>query len=433
MNRERSSRYTAVAVVVIILIVVAFLALYPRHFEVTWEGEGSASVIEGDVNAIDGTTIEVHPADGWFVETVTVDSTPVTVEDGAISIGASLLDLSSISVHIVFSETPIEPVVTHTVTITNTDGGDVTPFGAVVVEDGGSLTIRFDPDPGYRTSTVTLDGEPVSANGSLTLDDIVEDHSVHVVFVRTQTPGGGGGGGTEPSTTLLRIEVTSDPYKTVYKVGDTFDATGMTVHAYYSDGSNRQLSEDEFSVSPTKPLGIEDTMVTVAHMGMTDTVEIMVGDDGGFSVTVTRLEGTMVENGSVKGFSETLDLSLKDFEFRTTPIVPGITQTATMTVTNDSNLDLEAFVYIDDLDFSDARELADQIVLTVTCGDKTEEATLSEISSGALLDLGTILDGGSAMVTASISFPHSDHNNEAMGQSLTFTLGVFADVPPEGA
>lgn len=444
MNRERSTRYAAVAIIVVIVIVVAVLALYPRHFEVTLEGEGSVSVSEGDVNAIEGETVSIVPADGWFIASVTVDGTPVTTDDGNVTIEASLFDLSSITIHVVFSERPVEPVIeTHTVTVTHTDGGVVTPSGEVVVEDGDSLTIRMTPDSGFAVSSVTLDGITVDTNGIIyTVERIVDDHTVHVTFTRTEAPGGGEGGGSgggggettpSPSPTLIGIEVTAEPYRTVYSVGDIFDTEGMVVTAHYSDGTDRVLSESEYSVSPSGPLDTDDTTITISYGGKTDTIDITVGNQKGFSVTVTELEGTRVSNGSVSDFSETTNTPLNGFSFHTTPIVPGITQTATMTVSNTSGINLDAVVYIQDLKLQDGAELAEQIVLTVTANGVTESATISEVASGTLLDLGTIASGADVQLTASISFPHSDQNNEAMGQSLTFTLGVFADVPPEGA
>lgn len=44
-----------------------------------------------------------------------------------------------------------------------------------------------------------------------------------------------------PSNALLRIGILSLPYKTVYAVGEAFDGAGLSLAAFYSDGSTRLL------------------------------------------------------------------------------------------------------------------------------------------------------------------------------------------------
>lgn len=428
MNRERSARYAAVAIVVVIVIVVAALALYPRHFEVTLEGEGSVSVSEGDVNAIEGETVSIVPADGWFIASVTVDGKPVTTDDGNVTIETSLFDLSSIAVHIVFSEMPVEPAITHTVTITHTDGGDVTPSGAVVVEDGGSLTIRFKPDPGYRTSTMTLDGESVSANGSLTLDDIVEDHSVHVVFARTQTPDGGGEGTSTPG--LVSIAITDPADKLVYSPGDIFDPSGMSILATYDDGSTRNVTSDcEFVYDDLTDVGIHTVIVTHTHNGKTASCEfdILVASSSEFNTLVTSYYGTRTTDGKITEFSEKPNIPLSEFDFQTEQMIPGMSQTITVSISNLSGATLEAHVMIQNLDRAD-RELAEQLTLKVSHDGASITESILDLADGGILSISNIPHGGTETVEITLSFPERADNNEAMGQSVGFTLGIFADM-----
>ena len=94
----------------------------------------------------------------------------------------SAFDFSASSIHIVFMEIE-SPVMYHTVTVTHTDGGKVSPSGSVSVADGDSLVLTIAPDSGYRLSSLSVDGKSVASGvGSYTLKNVSSDHSVDVVF-----------------------------------------------------------------------------------------------------------------------------------------------------------------------------------------------------------------------------------------------------------
>lgn len=71
--------------------------------------------------------------------------------------------------------------------------------------------------------------------------------------------GGGSGGGIK----LIGIAITTPPTKTAYKVGETFDSTGMVVTAAYSNGAT--LIATGYIVSPDRPLTVSDTEITVRY------------------------------------------------------------------------------------------------------------------------------------------------------------------------
>ena len=56
----------------------------------------------------------------------------------------------------------------------------------------------------------------------------------------------------------------------------------------------------------------------------------------------------------------------------------------------------------------------------------TVSRSVADIVSGSLMDLGTVNPGETIEVTITLSFPHSDDNNDAMNQSIGFGLGIFA-------
>ena len=62
---------------------------------------------------------------------------------------------------------------------------------------------------------------------------------------------------------LVSIAITNPPDKTVYKLNEYFDRTGMIVTATFADGKSRIVSG--YSVSPNGALGKTDTTITVSY------------------------------------------------------------------------------------------------------------------------------------------------------------------------
>jgi hypothetical protein len=59
----------------------------------------------------------------------------------------------------------------------------------------------------------------------------------------TACPGGGSNnGGNDNGKTVIDIAITAFPTKTTYVVGDKLDTSGMVVKAFYSDGSNQDVT-----------------------------------------------------------------------------------------------------------------------------------------------------------------------------------------------
>ena len=75
--------------------------------------------------------------------------------------------------------------------------------------------------------------------------------------------------------TISRISVRTMPDKTVYTEGDQLDLTGLTLTAYYSDGSEKNVS-DGFSVTPSK-LSYDSTQpITVHYEGVSTDFDVSV-------------------------------------------------------------------------------------------------------------------------------------------------------------
>lgn len=424
VNPERKSRIAVAAIAAIVAVVAIALVLMPHDVSVTYEGNGDVDPDEGSIRFYETLEITMTPDDGWSIGSVTVDGDEVSVDGNVLSYSTGLLDFSHHKVHVTFVEEqgPTPEPDTHTVTITHTSGGDVDPSGTVTVADGDSLTVTFDPDSGYRLSELLLDGIRVATGVSeYTISDITGDHTLRAAFSRT-----GGGGGNPDPVRLTGIEITSQPDNLTYSEGSTFDPTGMEVTAHYSDGTSRILDESEYSWFPTEPLSVDDDTVTVTHQSMTDTVTITVVDSDTFSVIVESYSGTRVIGGTTTSFSETPDCNLGELDIHTDNIVPGISQTIVIGVTNGTALDLEASVFVENIVLSGGDELADQIRISVTHDGTTSSSSVGSVGQGEFLGLGTIGSGETEGVTITIEFLNLPDNNEAMGQNISFSLGVFA-------
>jgi putative cell wall-binding protein len=82
---------------------------------------------------------------------------------------------------------------THTITVTKTGSGSVSPAGTVQVSEGGSARIGFAPSSGYTLSEVKIDDGSANAdaktNGYYKFTDVTGDHTVAVTFTANSTPG----------------------------------------------------------------------------------------------------------------------------------------------------------------------------------------------------------------------------------------------------
>lgn len=78
--------------------------------------------------------------------------------------------------------------------------------------------------------------------------------------------------------TLTSIAVTTQPTKTSYIPGESFDRTGMVVKANYSDGTSEEISA--YTVSEIDKDKIGEQTLTVSYLGKTDTITIYVVEPG---------------------------------------------------------------------------------------------------------------------------------------------------------
>jgi len=219
--------------------------------------------------------------------------------------------------------------------------------------------------------------------------------------------------------------------KTVFQKGEIIDLEGMTVTAHYNGASDRIVTS--YISDPTSFGSIGQKTVKISYsegsMSATAQISVTIVDSEGFSATVISYKGEEVVNGTVVPFTEEPSESLKDFTFRTSNIVPGISQTIEVQVANDTGMDQKLCIFVSSLSGDGYDVIAKQIMLS--CGGQTKSVEQSANSS--FLDLGELGNGQKKTFTLTMTFVENEDNNLAMGKSLTFKLGVFAGQKTEGS
>jgi hypothetical protein len=85
--------------------------------------------------------------------------------------------------------------------------------------------------------------------------------------------GNGGGGGDDKK--IWQLYMTTEPTKTVYRVGETLDTTGMVVTAYYDDNTNGPITDYTMKWGDT--VLTHGTVITEAMRG-SQTINVTAAD-----------------------------------------------------------------------------------------------------------------------------------------------------------
>ena len=175
------------------------------------------------------------------------------------------------------------PITTYTVTASARSGGSISPNGPVDVTEGGTQTFTITSNPGYRISSVTVDGAPQGVITTYTFTNVAANHTIDATF--TGTNAGGGGGGGSPSTP------TAPNYNADVKAGNGGETTlPVTVDKNTGTAS---------TVIGSQKLTSSGTVITVPSIPDVDTysVGIPVPD-----LSATNAQGRLTlqtDNGSV--------------------------------------------------------------------------------------------------------------------------------------
>ena len=89
------------------------------------------------------------------------------------------------------------------------------------------------------------------------------------------------------------VEISTEPSKTSYGAGQTFDPTGMVVKTVYSNGG--KVVTDHYTISPNRPLTTDDTFVTISSGGFSVTQSITVTDAAQHAVGTYKNSSYFIE------------------------------------------------------------------------------------------------------------------------------------------
>lgn len=171
-----------------------------------------------------------------------------------------------------------------------------TPTVTVNAEDKGNGTVELTAtvagiDPYFATGKVsftwgneTFEATLTNGTASHTVTGVeAKEYTYKAAFVPDNDPYYLAASSTEktitptvPAVTLDKIEIVTPPTKVTYTEGEPFDKTGMVVKATYSDGSSKELGENEYTVAPATALTAADALVTISYGGKTATQQITV-------------------------------------------------------------------------------------------------------------------------------------------------------------
>ena len=188
-----------------------------------------------------------------------------------------------------------------------------------------------------------------------------------------------------------KIEVTSNPTKTAYIVGDQFDPTGMVVKATFADGSTAVIT-DQVDYSPkTMTYGTTSVVVSATIGGQAYTASV--------AVTVSRIKvsavptqsGTLTYNGA----SQSPTLSGYD----ATKMMLSGTQMAT----NAGSYTMQASLKDDKYEWPDGTTTAKTVNWSIgkKAGSFTKDKTSIQITTSKTSDTITITREGTGAISAS--------------------------------
>lgn len=188
-----------------------------------------------------------------------------------------------------------------------------------------------------------------------------------------------------------KIEVTSNPTKTAYIVGDQFDPAGMVVKATFADGSTAVIT-DQVDYSPkTMTYGTTSVVVSATIGGQTYTASV--------AVTVSRIKipavptqsGTLTYNGA----SQSPTLSGYD--------ATKMALSGTQSATNAGSYTMQASLKDDKYEWPDGTTTAKTINWSIgkKAGSFTKDKTSIQITTNKKSDTITITREGTGAISAS--------------------------------
>lgn len=242
---------------------------------------GSISPASVTVNSGDNTTFTITPNDGYKIESLKVDDTDETV---ASSYTFTNVTASHTIAATFAAKTSYE--------IEKIAGDNGTISGATTVYEGENADVVVTPASGYQISSLTDNGNAVSAavgKTSAYTYTITNASAKHTVVASFEAK----------AVTLTSIEITANPTKTVYSTGETINLSGLVVKATYSNSTTNSYAYSSY------PSRFTWTPTTATWTGI-DTVTVTYTDSygsgkGSFNINVSAPSYTYNVTSSYTG------------------------------------------------------------------------------------------------------------------------------------
>lgn len=188
-----------------------------------------------------------------------------------------------------------------------------------------------------------------------------------------------------------KIEVTSNPTKTAYIVGDQFDPAGMVVKATFADGSTAVIT-DQVDYSPkTMTYGTTSVVVSATIGGQTYTAAV--------AVTVSRIKVSAVptQSGTLTYNGASQSPTLSGYDATT------MTLSGTQSATNAGSYTMQASLKDDRHEWPDGTTTAKTVNWSIgkKAGSFTKDKTSIHITTSKKSDTITITREGTGAISAS--------------------------------
>ncbi|OQX27880.1 MAG: hypothetical protein BWK80_03145 [Desulfobacteraceae bacterium IS3] len=148
--------------------------------------EGGKIEPSGDVSVNIGAdqTFRVAANAGWRTEGITVDGNPASLDSDGTYIFRNVDKNHSIAA-VFAKESTVVPAIINA-SAGPAEGGKIEPSGNVSVNIGADQTFRVAANTGWRTESITVDGNPAAldSDGTYTFRNVDRNHSIAAVFVK---------------------------------------------------------------------------------------------------------------------------------------------------------------------------------------------------------------------------------------------------------
>ena len=371
----------------------------------------------------DKVMVVITPDEGKVIDDVKLDGRSL----GSINIVDVVMDSDHV-IEVAFRDS-VEGDVTVTIDVdvkvetVGADYGRIVPSGKVIVPYGGSITVDIELNSGYELESIAVDGKSWEPADRFTISDITDSIGIDIVLIHFSGE--------------HVVTITSEGHGKVTPSGTVTVGHGQDLVMTFLPDSGYRLSVLEID---GKSVGTGFGTYTLKDIKSDHAVRAVFSSipspgpgptpvAGDFEAIVDRITGTKVENGSIIGMNEAVEAQVKDgIPFELGNMIPGVHQTADMTLKNERNEQISVVLKLTSLSGNQGfEELAKQIQIHVKIGQTDVTQSLSDLISSETWSSSILVmaAGSQSTFNLTVSLPE-DADSSAMGKSLSFKLTLEA-------